>query len=68
MATVPDKSGNTRLDKKYSHPNRNNAGTPIGALVPAYPNELVLDTTNFLLWRAIGTTNANWIPVGESLQ
>lgn len=60
MATVADKSGNTPLDKKYSDYNRTNAGTPVGALVPEYTNEVVLDTTNTQLWRAIGPTNADW--------
>jgi len=60
MAIVPDKSGNSPLDRKYSDFNRMNAGTPIGALVPLYANEVVLDTTNLRLWRAVGTTNNDW--------
>ena len=64
MATVVDKSGNSPIDKKFSDYNRTNAGTPIGSLVPAYTNEIVLDTTNRQLWRAIGSTNNDWSPVG----
>lgn len=60
MAIVADKSGNAPLDKKFSDYNRTNAGTPVGTLVPMYTNELVLDTTNRQMWRAIGTTNNDW--------
>ena len=60
MATVIDKAGISPLDKKYSTPNRQNAGTPVGSLTPLYPNELVLDTTNGLYYKAIGKTNNDW--------
>lgn len=60
MAIVPDKSGNSPTDKKFSDYNRTNAGTPVGAVTPQYANELVLDTTNRQLWRAIGTTSNDW--------
>lgn len=60
MAIVPDKSGNTPTDLKYADYNRTNAGSPVGALVPLYTNEVVLDTTNTQLWRAIGLTNNDW--------
>lgn len=63
MATVIDKSSNTRLDKKYSHPNRVNAGTPIGSVVPLYANELVFDSTNTKYYKAIGKTNNDWLLV-----
>ena len=49
------------VDRKYTTPNRNNAGSPVSSLVPAYTNELVLDTTNFILWRATGPANTDWM-------
>jgi hypothetical protein len=72
MATVADLSGNRPnnaplVDVTYSKANRTNAGTPIGSLVPLYPGEIVLDSTNRLLWRAIGITNANWEPTNDSI-
>jgi hypothetical protein len=63
MATVQERSRNTPLDKKYAHPNRTNAGSPIGALVPLYANEMVFDTTNFRYYKAIGLTNNDWLYV-----
>lgn len=63
MATVQERSRNTPLDKKYAHPNRNNAGTPIGSLTPEYTNELILDTTNQRYYKAIGRTNNDWLYV-----
>ncbi len=65
MAVVAEKSGFTRVDKKYSHPNRNNAGSPIGSLVPLYPNELVFDTTNLRYFKAIGSTNNDWLFISK---
>lgn len=40
---------------------RTNAGSPNGSLTPAYVGELVFDTTNKVLWRALDATNASWI-------
>jgi hypothetical protein len=70
MAIVADASGNApasmagvATDNKLSEPNRSNNGTPIAALTPQYPGELVLDTSNLQVWRAFGTTNTDWMPV-----
>lgn len=67
MATVPDISGNSPLglgiDPKLTKPTRNNAGTPVASLTPAFPGELVMDTTNRVLWRATGTTSSDWMTV-----
>ena len=60
MAIVPNKGMPTPEDKKYTTPNRTNAGSPIGSLIPLYPNELVFDTTNFRYFKGIGNTNADW--------
>lgn len=65
MAETVDLSGNSPfgLDNKLSHPNRSNAGSPEGSLTPLYPGELVLDTTNFRVWRGYGTGTDGWQPV-----
>lgn len=60
MATVINKGMSTPVDKKYSTPNRTNAGTPIGSLTPLYPNELVFDSTNTRYYKGIGKTNNDW--------
>lgn len=60
MATVVDKSGNSRLDKPLSAPNRKNAGTPVNSLVPQYSGEMVLDTTNGTLYYATDLTTTGW--------
>ena len=67
MATVPDLSGNSPIDFSLCKPNRNNAGTPIGSLTPLYSGEIVHDTTNRMLFRAIGITNAAWMPTNDSI-
>lgn len=59
-----DLSGNNPTIKLLSSPNRYNAGSPITSLIPEFPGELIADTTNHLLWRACGTTNTDWMPVG----
>lgn len=61
MAIVADLSGNSPLDKSFCHPNRSNAGEPNGSLTPQYAGEVVLDTTNNALWKAILTTNTSWV-------
>lgn len=74
MATVTDLSGNHAsslpggVDTKLSKFNRSNAGSPVASLTPQYPGEVVLDTTNRILWRAVGTTNADWEPTTDVLQ
>lgn len=65
MATVVDKSGNSRNDRKLCVANRSNAGAPSGTLTPLYPGEIVVDTTNRVLWRGIGTANTSWQPITE---
>jgi len=60
-----DLSGNNPVIKLLSSPNRYNAGSPITNLIPEFPGELIADTTNQLLWRACGTTNTDWMPVGS---
>lgn len=68
MATVVDVSGNNpidtnHVDDKLEHPTRYNAGDPTGSLTPAFSGELVMDTTNEILYRADGLTNTSWTRV-----
>lgn len=78
MATVVDKSGNTpvvgkldttiTVDHKYHSVNRKLSATPIGATVPLFTGEIVEDTTNEKIYRAIGTTNTDWEPVVRAFE
>lgn len=61
MATVPDKAGVGTLDKTLVKHNRTNAGSPAGVLTPQYSGEIVLDTTNNVLWQAQGLANDTWV-------
>lgn len=67
MATVRDASDNSPIspgtDNSYDKVQRNNAGSPVGSVTPAYVGELIVDTTNFIVWRANGTANTAWEPV-----
>lgn len=73
MPTVANKADNggsipnftQSTDNKLEQPSRNNAGTPVAALTPAFPGELVMDTTNGILYRGVGTTNTNWMRVEQ---
>jgi hypothetical protein len=49
------------VDRNYSEANRNNAGTPVGSVTPQYTGEIVLDTTNRVLWIATGPANTDWM-------
>jgi hypothetical protein len=61
MTFVRDLSENTPLDVPFNSPNRTNAGEPNASLTPSYAGELVLDTTNNCLWKALSTTNTSWV-------
>ena len=69
MAIVPDLSGNfpaslqNGVDTRLASVSRNNNGSPIGTLTPAFSGELVLDTTLVQIYRATGLTNLHWTPV-----
>ncbi len=39
---------------------RSNAGSPVGAVVPRFVGEELLDSTNKHWYKAAGTTNADW--------
>ncbi len=65
MAIVKNKAHGQSgfVDPPLCTPNRVIAGTPNGTTVPAFSGEIVEDTTNHVRWRAIGLTNADWIPM-----
>lgn len=61
MAIVQDDANpGIAADKSFCSPNRTNAGSPSGSLIPQYAGEIVLDTTNGIRWRASGTANTDW--------
>lgn len=66
MAITADLSGNNPTDKSFNNYNRSNAGEPNGSLTPQYAGEIVLDTTNNMLWKAVGTANTAWVPLTPS--
>lgn len=61
MAIVTNKATSDVPDKSFMTHSRTNAGTPNGALVPAFVGEIVWDTTGKFRWHAIGLTNADWV-------
>lgn len=61
MAIVAEKGGNQPLDKSFCYPNRINAGEPNGVLTPQYAGEIVADTTNNTLWKAVTPANSTWV-------
>lgn len=61
MAIVRELAGNQPTDESFVHPNRINAGEPNSSLTPQFAGEIVLDTTNNALWKAITTTNTSWV-------
>lgn len=61
---MDNNGGPVGTDRKLSTPNRRNAGTPYGVLVPMYPGEMVLDTVGNQLWVGRSyTDNTAWTPV-----
>jgi hypothetical protein len=61
MARVADLSGNNPTDKSFDYPNRENAGEPNGSVTPQYAGEIILDTTNNTLWKAVDASNDSWV-------
>lgn len=61
MAIVADLAGVTQLDKPWTTFNRKNAGEPNSTVVPQYAGEIILDTTNNVLWKAMAPTNDSWV-------
>lgn len=62
MAIVKDKGRpQEAVDVSFCSPNRVNAGEPNTSLTPQYGGEIVLDTTNNCLWKAMSLTNTSWV-------
>jgi len=70
MATVPDLSGNSPLDKTLVKYNREVAGNPneTGPLTPEFSGEIVHDTTNDMLWQAQDTSSNSWVAKSDATQ
>lgn len=67
MAIVANKAHQTQfVDQPFCSPNRTNAGNPNTVLTPLYDSELVDDTTNGRLWKAIGLTSSSWVALTAS--
>jgi hypothetical protein len=49
------------VDKPLCLQNRTNAGEPNGSITPQFSGEIVLDTTNNNLWKAVGIANNTWV-------
>jgi hypothetical protein len=62
MAIVADLSGNVReIDVSFSSFKRISAGEPNEILLPTHAGEIVLDTANNTLWKAMGQANNTWV-------
>lgn len=64
MAIVRNKANGSTSnaeDKSFCVYNRVNAGEPNGALTPQYCGEIILDTTNNVLWKAMGVANDTYV-------
>jgi hypothetical protein len=49
------------LDPSYSTYTRTNAGEPNGGVTPAFVGEMILDTTNNILWKSLSAANSSWV-------
>lgn len=62
MAIVQNKGGvDNSTDPSYTTYTRTNAGEPNGSLTPAFVGEMVLDTTNNILWKSLSAANSSWV-------
>lgn len=62
MAIVANKALITQFaDTPFCSPNRNNAGNPNNILTPQYAGEIIDDTTNGRLWKAVALTTTSWV-------
>lgn len=52
--------GSVAVDRRYTTPNRSNAGDPNGSVTPGYQGEIILDTTTKKLWKAQTLLNTGW--------
>lgn len=62
MATVANKGNPTEpIDPEYCTYNRTNAGEPNGSVTPQFVGEMILDTTNNILWKSLSSANSSWV-------
>lgn len=62
MATVRDLADETSFtDKSLVEPSIENAGNPNGSVTPEFSGQILLDTTNNMLWRATDLSNDSWV-------
>lgn len=62
MAIVANKGNPTEpLDPAYCSANRTNGGEPNGGVTPLFVGEMILDTTNNILWKSLSLTNNSWV-------
>lgn len=62
MAIVANKGNpNEPIDSAFCTANRTNAGEPNGSVTPLFVGEMVLDTTNNILWKSLSTANSSWV-------
>jgi hypothetical protein len=65
VANLADPGG--QVDKSYENYNRTNAGEPNASVTPEFAGEIILDTTNNVLWKALGVGNDTWVMLTGSL-
>lgn len=62
MAIVENKAApDISTDPSYCTYTRTNAGEPNGSVTPAFVGEMVLDTTNNILWKSLSAANTSWV-------
>lgn len=51
----------TPIDPALCTYNRTNAGEPNGSITPLFLGEMILDTTNNILWKSLSLANSSWV-------
>ncbi|HEY6019543.1 MAG TPA: hypothetical protein VIY48_06470 [Candidatus Paceibacterota bacterium] len=49
------------VDPAYCTYNRTLAGEPNGSTTPLFVDEMILDTTRNILWKALSLSNNSWV-------
>ncbi len=49
------------VDVNYCTFNRSGAGEPNGGITPLYIDEMYLDVTNNILWKALSLSATSWV-------
>jgi hypothetical protein len=57
----PNPGSTSSTDHALDSYSRTNAGEPNSSLTPAFAGEIVLDTTNNCLWKAMGVGSTTWV-------